>query len=89
MTGKLVGKEFVHCGDELHKSRTSLPVLDVVFKEIIAGHWDVYAVTERGRYQIGAIYEAGNWIGSRDLIAAQDGGWVRPFLCAPSGQTVS
>lgn len=89
MTGKLVGKEFVYSGDKLHKSRTSLPVLDVIFKEIFAGHWDVYALTERGRYQIGAIYEAGNWIGSRDLITAQDGNWVRPFLGASSGETVS
>lgn len=90
MTGKLVGKEFVRYGEELHKSRTSLRVLDVIFEETSAGHWDVYALTERRRYQIGTVDEARNsWIGSRDLIATQDGNWVRPFLAAPSGESSS
>lgn len=89
MTSEVVGKEFIHRDDELHKSRTSVPILDVVFEERSANNWNVYAVTERGRVQIGTVSETGNWIGSRDLLVAEDSKWVRPFIGAASGTSVS
>ena len=86
---KVEGKELIHCGDELHKSRTSMVILDVVFKETLPDQWDVYAVTEQGNEQIGAIHTTGNWVGSRDLIVAKDGKWMRPFFAISSGESVS
>lgn len=92
METTIVGKEDVYTGDELHKSRVSLPVLDVVFKErvddgFVTG-WDVLAVTLRGRYQIGAIYGSINWIGSRDLVVT-DNGFERLFISVASGPSAS
>ena len=85
------GKELTYEGDELHKSRVSMPVLDVVFEERTldggAVGWDVFAVTASGRYQIGAIYETGNWVGSRDLVVT-DKGYSRLFMGIPSGGSI-
>ncbi len=86
---KVVGMELIHRGDELHKSRISVVILDVVFKEIRSGQWDVYAVTERGDQHIGAIHTTGNWVASRDLIIAEDGTCMRPFTSISSGESVS
>ena len=44
MDNRIVGKEFVYHDDELHKSRTSLTVLDVIFEERDTGNWNVYPV---------------------------------------------
>ena len=85
------GKELIYEGDELHKSRVSMPVLDVVFEERTVDDvpvgWDVFAVTASGRYQIGAIYETGNWVGSRDLVVT-DKGYERLFQSIPSGASI-
>ena len=89
MNNRIMGKEFVYHDDELHKSRTSLTVLDVIFEERDAGNWNVYAVTKRGREQIGTISGSGNWVGSRDLLVTEDSQWVRPFMGAASGASVS
>ena len=92
METTIVGKELVYVGDELNKSRVSLPVLDVVFQERIDGGfvagWDVFAVTSRGREQIGAIFGSINWVGSRDLVVT-DGGSSRLFVSVPSGPSTS
>ena len=88
----VVGKELFYDGDDLHKSRVSLAVLDVVFEERIDDSvfvgWDVFAVTSRGRYQIGAIYEKTNWIGSRDLVVT-DKGFKRLFVSTSPGASAS
>ncbi len=91
MKATVVGKELIYEGDELHKSRVSLPVLDVVFEERAVDDepvgWDVFAVTASSRYQIGAIYETGTWIGSRDLVVT-DKGYQRLFMSIPSGASI-
>ena len=88
----VVGKELFYDGDYLHKSRVSLPVLEVVFGERIDDGaflgWDVFAVTSRGRYQIGAIYEKTNWVGSRDLVVT-DKGFERLFVSTSPGASAS
>lgn len=90
-TDKVTGKELVTNRGALHKSLESLRVLDVTFVDDakIAGRCNVLALTERGKVLIGTIDQEGQWIGSRDLIATEDGAWVRPFIAVSPGETVS
>lgn len=90
LTHKVIGKELVTDGGELHKSRESLCVVDVMFEEDteVAGRCNVLARTVRGNVQIGAIDRESQWIGSRDLIATKDGAWVRPFMSVSSAEPV-
>ncbi len=91
MDTTVVGKEVIYHGDELHKSRFSLLVLNVIFEERLEDGilgWHVFAITSRGREQIGLITQRINAIGSRDLVVTDKGG-ERLFLYIPAGESVS
>ena len=90
-TDMVNGKEFLTDRGALHKSLESLRVLDVTFvdDDEIAGRCNVHALTERGMVLIGAIEKEGQWIGSRDVVATEEGTWLRPFMGVSSGETVS
>lgn len=89
-THKVIGKELVTNSGELHKSRESLRVLEVLFEDDaeLAGRCNVLALTARGKVLIGTIDREGQWIGSRDLIGTEDGAWVRPFMAVSSAEPV-
>lgn len=89
-THKVTGKELVADYGELHKSRESLRVVDVIFEDDaeVAGRCNVLALTARGKVLIGTIDQESQWIGSRDLIGTEDGAWVRPFMSVSSTEPI-
>ena len=90
MDVQVVGKELIYNGNELNKSRFSLPVLDVLAEKRVGAEvesYDVYAITEQERVQIGLVTSDFNWIGSRDFQWT-DGKAGRIFYGVQSGPSI-